>query len=240
MDGSEINGCADEPQISTLISARISKKIHKFVFPTTFPLKRKRWIIYKRVQDVVLALGLLAFLCIPLLCIALWIKWDSPGPIIFRQPRRGLNSTYFSCYKFRTMYHMFADPDARTQSGRNDPRVTRVGVILRRMSIDELPQLFNVLLGDMSLVGPRPHATATSIDGFLLADLADDYLLRYGVKPGITGWAQVNGWRGILDCEEKLQKRLEYDFYYISNWTPLLDLKILYRTLFCIIDRNAF
>jgi polysaccharide biosynthesis protein PslA len=203
-------------------------------------LLRKQWMIYKRCQDVILAAILAVSLCVIFLAIGMWIKRDSSGPVLFSQPRRGRHNISFSCYKFRTMYHDCADIHARKQSIMNDSRVTRVGKPLRRLSLDELPQIINVLKGHMSLVGPRPHAIGTNINGRLLTELDNDYLLRYTVKPGITGWAQVNGCRGILDTEEKLRNRLKYDFEYIANWSPLLDIHILYKTFFCIFDDRAF
>jgi lipopolysaccharide/colanic/teichoic acid biosynthesis glycosyltransferase len=203
-------------------------------------LTRYGWAVYKRTQDVILTLMIIVILTLPMVCIALWIKGGSSGPILFRQRRRGINTSDFTCFKFRTMYHNQCDMDASVQSSRNDPRITPVGVWLRKTSLDELPQLLNVLTGHMSLIGPRPHALGTAINGRLLPALADDYMLRYAIRPGITGWAQVNGWRGILDTEEKLQKRIEYDLYYIVNWSPLLDLRILVKTLFCVLDRDAF
>jgi lipopolysaccharide/colanic/teichoic acid biosynthesis glycosyltransferase len=169
------------------------------------------------------------------------IKLDSPGPVLFAQQRRGLNSRLFRVYKFRTMYHDMADADCRQQTLRDDPRVTRIGRILRATSLDELPQLFNVLNGDMSLVGPRPHAVATKAAGQLFEDVVREYAARYRVKPGITGWAQVNGWRGETDTVEKIEKRVEFDIYYIENWSIGLDLWILIRTAFLVFrDPRAY
>jgi lipopolysaccharide/colanic/teichoic acid biosynthesis glycosyltransferase len=121
----------------------------------------------------------------------------------------------------------------------NDPRVTPVGRVIRRYSLDELPQLFNVMLGDMALVGPRPHALGTNLDGRLLHEISPNYYMRYKVKPGITGLAQVNGWRGILDSDDKLNKRLAHDLHYIANWSLLLDLRILLRTALCFTDNGG-
>lgn len=201
-------------------------------------LLQRRWIIYKRVQDVILASVLALWVSVVMVIIGIWIKCDSSGPILFSQPRRGRNDIRFPCYKFRTMYHHCTDLHAHSQSVRGDPRITRIGARLRKLSMDELPQLINVMRGDMSLIGPRPHAAGTNIDGRLLSELSDNYMLRYSIKPGITGWAQVNGWRGILDTEEKLKRRLEYDLEYIARWSPWLDVKILYRTIFCIFDNH--
>lgn len=196
--------------------------------------------MFKRTQDVVLSATLLALCSIPMAAIAISIKCDSPGPVLFKQSRRGVRNTTFPCFKFRTMYASATDIHATTQTKRNDPRVTRVGAFLRRTSLDELPQLFNILIGHMSLVGPRPHALGTNIDGRLLPDLTDFYLLRYAVRPGVTGLAQINGTRGILDSEAKFQRRLDYDLRYIHNWTPTKDWVILIRTLGCVFDKQAF
>ena len=149
--------------------------------------------------------------------------------MIFRQPRRGQFGRLFSIYKFRSLHTAKADANADTLVTKGDSRVTRVGRFIRKYSIDELPQIINVLKGDMSLVGPRPHAIMAKADGKLYGDVVPNYSLRYRVKPGMTGWAQVNGWRGETDTEEKLRKRVEFDFYYISHWSWRLDLKILLR-----------
>jgi Undecaprenyl-phosphate glucose phosphotransferase len=182
----------------------------------------------KRAEDVVLTLVLLAFLAPVLLLIALLVKIDSRGPVLFRQERYGFNNNRIMIYKFRSMHHdPNPDPSVR-QARRNDPRVTRVGAILRRTSLDELPQLFNVLRGDMSLVGPRPHATAHNEK---YAALINGYLARHRMKPGITGWAQVNGSRGETETTEQMRRRLEYDLVYIANWSLMLDIKVLLMTI---------
>jgi polysaccharide biosynthesis protein PslA len=173
--------------------------------------------------------------------IAVAIKLDSPGPVLFRQPRRGFGNRVFMVCKFRTMHTAAADLGAAQQTCRCDPRVTTVGHFLRRHSFDELPQLFNVLLGDMSLVGPRPHALATTAGGIALEEALDTYAARHRVKPGITGLAQVSGWRGELDTREKLTGRVERDLWYIEHWSLLLDLKILARTFLCVVsDAHAY
>lgn len=197
--------------------------------------------IAKKIEDQVLAVLILLFIWPVLALVALAVKLDSPGPILFRQPREGFNNQSFRCYKFRTMYHDRLEFKNITQAGRNDPRITRIGRILRRTSLDELPQLFNVLQGDMSLVGPRPHAPSTRAGGKLFAEAVQSYAARHKVKPGITGWAQVNGWRGETDTEEKLIKRVEHDLYYIENWSIWFDLYILVRTVGAVLlPRNAF
>lgn len=168
---------------------------------------------------------------------ALAIKLDSPGPVIFRQRRIGFNSKQFSIFKFRTMSVMEDGPVIQ-QAQRHDARVTRVGALLRRSSIDELPQLFNVLAGTMSCVGPRPHAVAHDHQ---YGDLLSEYALRHHVKPGITGWAQVNGYRGQILQVEQMKMRVEYDLWYINNWSLLLDLKIAILTCLEVMrHRNAF
>ncbi|HEY4135439.1 MAG TPA: undecaprenyl-phosphate glucose phosphotransferase [Alphaproteobacteria bacterium] len=194
--------------------------------------------IFKGIEDRVLAfLGLVALAPL-LLLVALAIRLDSPGPIFFRQRRLGFNNDEFTVLKFRTMRVTEDDPQAITQATRNDPRITRVGALLRRTSIDELPQLLNVLKGDMSLVGPRPHAMAHNSQ---YAEIVDQYLGRHRVKPGITGWAQVNGLRGETDTLDKMRRRVEYDLYYIDNWSLWFDLRILLLTPFVgFVNKNAY
>jgi Undecaprenyl-phosphate glucose phosphotransferase len=194
---------------------------------------------YKAIEDRVLCLTLL-LTCAPLLlAIALAIKLDSRGPVIFKQRRYGFNNDLFDLLKFRTMYMEQSDPDCTVQTTRNDPRVTRVGRFLRRSSLDELPQLFNVLRGEMSLVGPRPHAIQTKAEGRLFEDVVDRYAARHKVKPGMTGWAQVNGWRGETNTIGAIQKRVELDLYYIDNWSVWFDLKILLRTALVILRADG-
>jgi Undecaprenyl-phosphate glucose phosphotransferase len=195
----------------------------------------------KSLEDKILTVLILAFIWPLLAIIAIAIKLDSPGPVFFRQPREGFNNRPFRVYKFRSMYSDFTEVDRIRQASRDDPRITRVGRILRRTSMDELPQLFNVLQGDMSLVGPRPHAASTRAGGRLFSEVLASYAARHKVKPGITGWAQVCGWRGETDTEEKLIKRFEHDLYYIENWSLTFDLYILFRTVGSVLlPRNAF
>jgi len=190
-------------------------------------------LFVKRACDILAATcGLL--LLLPLfLMVSMAIKLDSPGPVFFRQRRHGYNNKTIRVFKFRSMTTLEDGCDFK-QVVRHDPRVTRVGRILRRANIDELPQLFNVLLGDMSIVGPRPHATAHNR---MFEEKILPFSRRHNVKPGITGWAQVNGCRGETDTLDKMQRRLEHDLYYIDNWSFLFDLKIIFMTLFC---KNAY
>jgi putative colanic acid biosynthesis UDP-glucose lipid carrier transferase len=172
------------------------------------------------------ALVLMAPLC---LVIAACVKYSSTGPIFFKQPRLGLNGKKFMIYKFRTMKMHQEEGNKVTQATQNDPRITPVGQFLRRTSLDELPQFINVFLGDMSVVGPRPHALQHNE---MYKDIMDLYMLRHRVKPGITGWAQVNGHRGETDTIDKMAKRVQFDLYYIQNWSLWLDVQIIAWTAF--------
>ncbi len=188
--------------------------------------------VLKYAKDVSLAL-LIMLMLLPLFAvIALAIRLNSPGPILFRQRRHGLNNTEFDIYKFRTMTvapaGAVATPLQQTQRG--DLRITAVGRFLRKWSLDELPQLLNVLGGSMSMVGPRPHAVDMRTEAQLGHEITDSYGHRHRVKPGITGWSQVNGLRGATDTVEQLRQRVELDLYYVDNWSLLLDLKILTLT----------
>ena len=195
----------------------------------------------KRAEDVALSAALLTFISPVLLTIAAAIKLTSRGPVLFRQRRLGYNNRVIEVLKFRSMYTHLSDADAAQQAFRGDKRVTPVGAWLRKTSLDELPQLLNVLKGDMSLVGPRPHALATTAGGLALEEAVPVYSSRHRVKPGITGWAQVNGYRGALDSVEKIVHRVNHDLYYIENWSLGLDIKILWRTAKLIFaDDNAF
>jgi Undecaprenyl-phosphate glucose phosphotransferase len=204
------------------------------------PISGWSWFL-KAAEDRVLASLALVLVAPLMLLIAAAVKLDSPGPVFFRQPRRGFNSQLFEVFKFRTMRHDLSDMACDRQTTRDDPRITRIGRILRKTSLDELPQLINVLKGDMSLVGPRPHAVATKAAGKLFEDVVHEYAARYRVRPGITGWAQVNGWRGETDTIEKIEKRVEYDIHYIENWSIALDLWILVRTVLLVFrDPRAY
>jgi Undecaprenyl-phosphate glucose phosphotransferase len=191
------------------------------------PLTKVDFFI-KRAFDLICAtIGLI--LLMPLfLLVSIAIKLDSPGPIFFRQERHGFNNDKIRVLKLRSMTTM-EDGDNFTQATENDPRVTRVGRIIRATNIDELPQLINVILGEMSIVGPRPHATAHNA---LFNNMIGRFSRRHNVRPGITGWAQVNGYRGATDTFEKMKQRIEYDVYYVDNWSFLFDVKIILMTLF--------
>ena len=182
----------------------------------------------KRTFDVVAAITGLIVASPLFVMVALAIKLDSRGPVLFRQTRHGYNNEPIRVLKFRTMTVMEAGDNFRPVT-RHDPRVTRLGRLLRHSNIDELPQLYNVLVGDMSLVGPRPHATSQNE---VFAELISSFSRRHNVKPGITGWAQVNGYRGDTDTLEKMQRRVEHDLYYIDNWSLLFDLRIILLTFF--------
>lgn len=192
----------------------------------------------KRVEDLVIAFIVSVLIAPICLLVALAIKMESRGPVLFIQQRMGFNGKVIPVYKFRSMYTHLSDAHASVQTTRNDTRVTKIGKFIRRTSIDELPQLLNVLKGDMSLVGPRPHALETKAAGRRFEDIVDRYAARHKVKPGLTGWAQVNGWRGETDTEEKISRRVECDMYYINNWSIYLDLFILAKTALVVIKSN--
>ena len=195
----------------------------------------------KRGLDIACAAMALLATAPALLAIAVAIKFDSPGPIIFRQKRIGLHGKLFSIWKFRTMYSDMHDEHGQQQTERDDPRVTPVGRFLRRTSLDELPQIMNVICGDMSIVGPRPHAIGMTVSGRRLTDLAAGYAARHRMRPGITGWAQVNGCRGEIDGARKLRRRIALDCHYIENWSFGLDIIIMMRTAALVFaDRHAY
>jgi exopolysaccharide biosynthesis polyprenyl glycosylphosphotransferase len=199
------------------------------------PLRAHQRLV-KRAFDIAGSTALLAALSPLLLAVALLIKIDSPGPVLFRQPRVGLGGGHFTIFKFRTMHVAAADLLARQDTVQNDPRVTRVGKWIRKCSIDELPQLLNVLLGSMSIVGPRPHA----MNGLRFADCVGNYHARHRMRPGITGLAQVLGWRGPTDTRAKIEQRVANDLYYVSHWSLKGDCVIIGRTLFAMWGKNAF
>lgn len=186
--------------------------------------------VAKRCFDIVFSLlGIVMFSPV-MLATAIAIKLDSKGPILFRQKRHGFNNEEIEVLKFRSMYVEQCDPTAKQAVTKNDPRVTRVGRFIRKTSIDELPQFFNALFGSLSLVGPRPHAVSAQSHDTLFYEVVDGYFARHRVKPGVTGWAQISGWRGEIDSKDKIRMRTEYDLDYIENWSLWFDLKILILT----------
>jgi putative colanic acid biosynthesis UDP-glucose lipid carrier transferase len=192
--------------------------------------------VLKRGSDIVFATILLVMIWPLLLALAIGVRMSSPGPALFRQRRYGLYGESIYVYKFRTM--RVCEDGKVTQAQRNDPRVTPFGGLLRRTSLDELPQLLNVLAGTMSLVGPRPHAVSHNEE---YRKVIAGYMLRHKVRPGITGWAQVNGYRGETETVEKMQRRVEFDLDYLRNWSLRLDLTIMFRTALTVWrDRNAY
>jgi polysaccharide biosynthesis protein PslA len=194
------------------------------------PLKNWRAVAKWR-EDKLLGPLLLIFVGPLMALTGILIKLDSPGPVLFVQKRFGINNEVIGVLKFRTMHIDRADPSGAQRTVRNDPRVTRLGRILRWLSFDELPQLINVIRGDMSLVGPRPHTVAMKAGDRLYGEAVERYLHRHRVKPGITAWAQVSGLRGEVDTLEKAHARVAHDLYYIEHWSPWLDLKILLKTV---------
>ena len=193
--------------------------------------------LLKRSEDITLACLFFLILSPVLLLVALLVKMDSPGPVLFRQRRHGFANGTFDVFKFRTMYFNNTQQNEFKQATKNDARITRLGRVLRRTSVDELPQLLNVILGDMSIVGPRPHPVALSYQSM---DNVETYLARHKVKPGITGWAQINGLRGETNTLEKMTKRVEADLWYVDNWSVWLDFRIIIMTLPALLDENAY
>ena len=195
-------------------------------------------VLLKRVIDILFGTMILGLIAIPMLVISILIKCTSKGPIIFKQRRYGLNNEEIMVYKFRSMTVCEDDAKEIKQAQKGDMRITKLGAFLRKTSLDELPQFINVLQGKMSIVGPRPHAIAHNE---FYEKIIQDYTLRSKVKPGITGWAQVNGWRGETDKLYKMEKRIEYDLEYIRNWSLWLDIKIIFYTVFKgFVDKNAY
>lgn len=202
------------------------------------PIKDWRFVA-KVIEDKLLATSLVIAFAPLMLLIAFLVKQTSRGPVLFKQKRYGFNNQLITVFKFRTMYIDASDQLADKLVTKNDPRVTPIGALLRKTSLDELPQLFNVLSGEMSLVGPRPHAINAKAADCLYEKAVRTYAFRHRVKPGMTGWAQVNGWRGETDTIEKIEQRVAHDLYYIENWTLWLDLKILAMTLRAVLSRKG-
>ena len=221
-----------------LLNHRTSKVAGQFAFDLSVTPMNGFALLTKRLEDIVL--GTLISLAILPVCalIALAIKLTSSGPILFKQYRTGDNGKHFKVYKFRSMYVHQESGGQVTQACKNDLRLTKVGAFLRRTSLDELPQFFNVLQGRMSIVGPRPHALAHNEQ---YKEEVESYMKRHKVKPGITGWAQVNGFRGETDTLNKMERRVECDLWYIDNWSLWLDLRIIFWTIFKgFTDKNAY
>ena len=193
-----------------------------------------KWLFDKVVGSIALAL-----LAPVMALIAIAVKLESKGPVLFRQKRYGFNNELIEVLKFRSMYTDRCDATATKLVTKNDPRVTRVGRFIRKTSLDELPQLLNVVTGTLSLVGPRPHAVQAKAEGHLYDEVVEGYFARHKVKPGITGWAQINGWRGETDTEEKIRKRIEHDLFYIENWSVFLDLHILFKTPISLLNTES-
>jgi len=197
--------------------------------------------VAKRAEDLMLSAIAVTLLSPVLVVAALLIRLTSPGPILFVQPRVGFNNEAINVYKFRTMYTHMADLGAKQTTTRDDPRVTPVGRFLRRFSIDELPQLLNVLQGSMSLVGPRPHGTEMMVGDRFYHEAVRGYAGRHRVKPGITGYAQVKGLRGEVRTIERAKRRVELDKYYVDHWSFWLDVYILFATVRAVLfDRDAY
>jgi Undecaprenyl-phosphate glucose phosphotransferase len=197
--------------------------------------------VMKSLVDRAIALAAIIGFAPVMLAVACAVKWESKGPVIFKQKRFGFNNQLVEVYKFRSMFTDMADAGASKLVTKDDPRVTRVGRIIRKTSLDELPQLFNVLLGTLSLVGPRPHATQAKAAGTLYDEVVDGYFARHKVKPGITGWAQINGWRGETDTREKIEQRVKHDLDYIDRWSIGFDLYILAKTPLALLkSENAY
>ncbi|MGN6100796.1 MAG: undecaprenyl-phosphate glucose phosphotransferase, partial [Devosia sp.] len=195
-------------------------------------------LVAKWLFDHVVAIVAIILLSPVMIATAIAIKLDSPGPVLFRQKRHGFNNELIEVFKFRSMYVNQADAAAAKLVTKDDPRVTRVGRFIRKTSIDELPQLFNVLLGQLSIVGPRPHALQAKAANVLYYEAVEGYFARHRVKPGITGWAQIHGWRGETDTLDKIMQRVNHDLYYIEHWSLLLDLYILVMTPVSLLARS--
>ncbi|MGH8554818.1 MAG: undecaprenyl-phosphate glucose phosphotransferase, partial [Gammaproteobacteria bacterium] len=248
-----------EQRIKDLIFKLADTTASVYVVPDffTFDLLRARWMslagipavsihdtpfdgvdgVFKRMEDIIVGSICLVVVAIPMVFIAIGIRLSSPGAILFKQLRYGINGEKIGVWKFRTMT-VCEDGASVNQAKEKDPRVTDLGRFLRRTSMDELPQFINVLQGQMSIVGPRPHAVAHNEE---YRSLLQGYMLRHKVKPGITGWAQINGLRGETDTLDKMQRRLQFDLDYIQSWSPYFDLKIILTTIFIVfLGKNAY
>jgi Undecaprenyl-phosphate glucose phosphotransferase len=224
---------------SEIINFKSATRVAGSLLIEIFDRPLNGWRNFIKVCEDRLISAILLLFALPLFfIIAIAIKADSPGPVFFRQRRYGFGGRVFEALKFRTMYVSQTDALGAQLTRRNDPRITRVGRFLRRTSLDEVPQLINVLRGEMSLVGPRPHPLAAKAADILYHEAIGHYALRHRVRPGITGWAQVNGWRGETETLLQLQKRIEYDLKYIEHWSLWLDIRILLRTAVCVFHNS--
>ena len=224
------------------LNSRAYTYLGKLPLLAVFDRPLKGWsLLLKDALDRVLALIAIVFLAPVMLGAAIAVRMESKGPAIFRQKRYGFNNEMIEVFKFRSMYTDRTDHNASKLVTKDDPRVTRVGRFIRKTSLDELPQLFNVLTGQLSLVGPRPHATQAKAAEALYEKVVDGYFARHRVKPGITGWAQVNGWRGETDTREKIEQRVKHDLEYIDRWSLAFDLYIIAKTPFSLLkSENAY
>ncbi len=213
------------------LNARAYTYLGKLPLLSVFDRPLKGWNLFqKEALDRIVGLLAIIFLSPVMLAVALAVKLESKGPVLFRQKRYGFNNEMIEVFKFRSMYTDRCDATASKLVTKDDPRVTRVGRFIRKTSLDELPQLFNVLLGQLSLVGPRPHATQAKAADTLYEKVVDGYFARHKVKPGITGWAQINGWRGETDTRDKIEQRVKHDLDYIDRWSLGFDIYILAKT----------
>ncbi len=224
------------------LSARAYDYLGELPLLSIFDRPLNHWNQFlKDTLDRFIALCIIILLSPVMAALALAVRFESKGPAIFRQKRFGFNNELIEVFKFRSMYVDKSDTNAVKLVTKGDPRVTSVGRIIRKTSLDELPQLFNVLKGQLSLVGPRPHATQAKAAGGLYDEVVDGYFARHKVKPGITGWAQINGWRGETDTVEKIEQRVKHDLEYINSWSLGLDLYILFKTPFALLKgENAY
>ncbi|MCB1380345.1 MAG: undecaprenyl-phosphate glucose phosphotransferase [Alphaproteobacteria bacterium] len=224
------------------LNPRAYTYLGKLPLLSVFDRPLKGWSLFlKDALDRLLALIAIVLLAPLMLAVAIAVKVESKGPVIFRQKRYGFNNELIEVFKFRSMYSNLTDHNAAKLVTKGDDRVTRVGRIIRKTSLDELPQLFNVLTGQLSLVGPRPHATQAKAADALYEKVVDGYFARHRVKPGITGWAQINGWRGETDTLEKLEQRVKHDLEYIDRWSLAFDLYIIAKTPFALLkSENAY
>lgn len=225
-----VSGARPTPIITTSHGGLALQWREGFPILPSYTFVRSCYAVIKRVIDIYMAIAAVTVLSPLLLCIAILVKVTSPGPVLFRQMRSGRAGTLFELYKFRTMHRDACDHSGVAQTVVADARVTRLGHWLRRSSLDELPQLFNILRGDMSFVGPRPHVPGQLAAGRPYRELVEYYDLRLNVRPGLTGWAQANGLRGPTDDATRARERIEHDMAYIQNASPLLDLQIIFRT----------